>query len=145
MRSFLLALLAVSILPAQPPSLDKPPQDVDDALRARIKQFYDYHIAQKYRQAEQLVAEESKDDFYMLSKPDLRGYRIVSIDYSDKFTKAKAVILGNMPVLLPFAGPRVMDTPLASYWKMENGTWCWYYYKEASRHTPFGDVQPPKE
>ena len=73
-------------------SLDKPPQDVDDALRARIKQFYDYHLAGKYRQAEQPIAEESKDDFYALSKPELHGYKIGKIEYSENFTKAKVVI-----------------------------------------------------
>ncbi len=142
---FLLAL----ILPAQTPvpdqKLDKPPQDVDDALRARIKEFYDDHVAAKYRQAEQLVAEESKDDFYALSKPELHGFKIGNIEYSDNFTKAKAVVVGAMPVLLAWAGGKIMDMPFASFWKIENGKWCWYYNKEASRHTPFGDVKTPPD
>jgi hypothetical protein len=133
--------LAASILPAQTPNLDKPPQDVDDALRARITQFYDLHVAGKYRQAEQLIADESKDDFYILSKPDLRSYKIGNIEYSDKFTKAKVVIVGSMPIMLPMAAGKIMDLPFASYWKIEGGTWCWYYNKEAARHTPFGDVK----
>jgi hypothetical protein len=124
-------------------TLDKPPQDVDDALRARIKQFYDLHVAAKYRQAEQLIAEESKDDFYVLSKPALKSYRIGDIQYSDKFTKAKVVIIGNMPALLPMAGGKMMDFPFASFWKIENGIWCWYYNKEVARHTPFGDTKLP--
>jgi hypothetical protein len=137
--------LTASFLAAQTPNLDKPPQDVDDALRARIKQFYDYHVASKYRQAEQLVAEESKDDFYVLSKPELKAFQIGKIEYSDKFTKAKVVIIGSMPVLLPMAAGKIMDMPFASYWKIDNGTWCWYYNKEVSRHTPFGDVKEPSK
>jgi hypothetical protein len=141
-RLLLLPFIAL-ILPAQTPSqsLDKPTQDVDDALRARIKQFYDLHVAAKYRQAEQLIAEESKDDFYVLSKPDLKSYRIGSIEYSENFTKAKVMIIGAMPVLLPMAGGKIMDIPFASYWKVQDGIWLWYYNKEAARHTPFGDTK----
>jgi hypothetical protein len=147
MCRFLPLLLLALTLPAQTPpqNLDKPPQDVDDALRARIKQFYDYHVARKYRQAEQLICEESKDDFYVLSKPELENFRIGNIEYSDQFTKAKVVIVGAMPVLLPMAGGKIMDMPFASYWKIEKGIWCWYYNKEASRHTPFGDVKAPED
>ena len=91
----LLSLLLIALnLPAQIPTLDKPPQDIDDALRARIKQFYDYHLSRKYRQCEQLIAEESKDDFYVMNKPQLEGYKIGNIEYSDHFTKAKVVIVG---------------------------------------------------
>jgi hypothetical protein len=147
MRRFLPVLLTAFAVSAQvtTQTLDKPPQDVDDALRARIKQFYDYHVARKYRLAEQLVAEESKDDFYVLSKPELQQYKIGGIEYSDKFAKAKVVIVGAMPVLLPMAGGKIMDLPFASYWKVENGTWCWYYNKEAASVTPFGKVKSPGE
>src|ERR1019366_6333935 len=85
----LLPLLLIALaLPAQTPTLDKPPQDIDDALRARIQQFYDYHVSLKYRQCEQFIAEESKDDFYVMTKPQLDGYKIGNIEYSDHFTKA---------------------------------------------------------
>ena len=36
-----------------------------------------------------------------------------------------------------------MDMPFASYWKIENDLWCWYYNKEASRVTPFGIAKAP--
>jgi hypothetical protein len=152
MYRFLQLLLSAFILAAQTPlaNLDKPPQDIDEALRARIKQFYDLHVAAaetgqaaKYRQAERLIAEESKDDFYVLSKPELHSYRIADIEYSEKFTKAKVVIVGAMPALLPMAGAKIMDFPFASYWKIEDGVWCWYYNKEPMHHTPFGDVKAP--
>ena len=110
-RTISLLLLSVSLLAQTPASLDKPPQDVDDALRARIKTFYDLHVEHKYRQAEQLIAEESKDDFYTMSKPQVSGFRIASIEYSDHFTKAKALIVGRMQALLPMFGPKEMDIP----------------------------------
>ena len=147
MYRFLTLFFIALTLPAQTPTpnqaLDKPPQDVDDALRARIKQFYDLHVAAKYRQAEQLISEDSKDDFYVLSKPELHGYKIGAIEYSEKFTKAKVIVVGAMPVLLSWAGGKIMDMPFASFWKIENEQWCWYYNKEAARRTPFGDIQSP--
>jgi hypothetical protein len=149
MYRFLPLFLIVLTLPAQTtPGLDKPPKDVDDALRARIKQFYDLHVAAtetgqpgKFRQAEQMVAEESRDDFYVLSKPEIHSYKIGTIEYSEGFTRAKVVIVGAMKALLPMSGAKIMDFPFASYWKIENGIWCWFYNKEAARHTPFGDVK----
>jgi hypothetical protein len=39
------------------------------------------------------------------------------------------------------AGGKIMDMPFASFWKIENGKWCWYYNKEAAHHTPFGDIK----
>ncbi len=140
---FLVALTLQAQTPAPDQPLDKPPQDVDVALRARIKQFYDYHVAAKFRQAEQLISEDSKDDFYVLSKPELHSYTIGKIEYSDNFTKAKAVVVGAMPVLLAWLGGKIMDMPFASFWKIENGQWCWYYNKEVFMHTPFGDVKTP--
>src|SRR5437879_5538293 len=64
MRLFLSFLLTTLALAAQvsTPTLDKPPRDIDDALRARIKRFYDYHVAQKTRLCEELITEASKDD-----------------------------------------------------------------------------------
>jgi hypothetical protein len=145
MYRFLPVILLLPVLAAQPPALDKPPQDVDDALRARIKQFYDYHVEGKYRQAEKLIADESQDDFYVSGKPELKSYKIGNIEYSDGFKKAKAVIVGSVPVLLPMAGGKIMDMPFASYWKMENGLWYFYYNKEVSRMTPFGTVKAHEE
>ncbi len=139
----LLPLLLIALtLPAQTPALDKPPQDIDDALRARIKQFYDYHLSRKYRQCEALIAEESKDDFYVMTKPQLEAYKIGSIEYSEHFTKAKVVIVGTMPVLLPMSAAKIMEQPFASFWKSENGVWLWYYNKAASQDTPFGKAKP---
>ena len=145
LRKISLLLFSSFSLIAQSPSLDKAPQDVDDALRGRIKAFYDLHVQRKFRQAEQLVAEESKDDFYSMSKPEIDAYRIASIDYSENFTKAKALIVGKIKPSLPMFGSAQMDMPFASFWKIEDGKWCWYYNKDFARHTPFGDVKNPSD
>lgn len=139
----LVPLLLIALnLPAQVPTLDKPPQDVDDALRARIKQFYDNHVSRKFRQCEPLIAEESQDDFFVISKPALDSYKIGNIEYSDHFSKAKVVIVGMMPVMMPMSAPKVMEQPFASFWKLIDGQWYWYYNKVAASDTPFGKAKP---
>ncbi len=70
----------------------KAPPEVDAALRARISKFYQAHVDGKYRLAEPLVAEDTKDFFYQANKPHYLSFGITRIDYSDNFTKAKATI-----------------------------------------------------
>jgi hypothetical protein len=77
-----------------------------------------------------------------MNKPQLEGYKIGNIEYSDHFTKAKVVIVGMAPFLMPMAGPKVMEQPFASFWKLENGVWLWYYNKTTSLDTPFGKANP---
>ncbi|MDQ2899262.1 MAG: hypothetical protein M3Y07_05605 [Acidobacteriota bacterium] len=141
MYRFLLPLWLL-ILPcaAQNPAdlFKKAPPDVDQALRDRITKFYQYHVDGKFRQAEQLVAEESKDGFYAANKPNITQFRIDRIEYSDDFTKAKATIVGKMVIMIMGFGDKPLDVPFPSYWKLENGQWCWYINYDAARNTPFG-------
>jgi hypothetical protein len=118
---------------------DKPPADVDDALRARVTQFYQHHVNGKLRLAEAFVAEEAKDDFYAAAKPNIKGFRIDQIAYSEKYTKAKVTMVGQaMVAFMGMSAPQLMDMPFPSYWKVQNGKWCFYYYVDPERMTPFG-------
>lgn len=127
---------------AQQNPFDKPPSDVDDALRARATEFYKDHMTQKYRQAEQLVAEDSKDGFYAASKPDIKDFRIDAIAYSEGYTKAKITIVAKMMITFMGLGSRMMDVPFPSYWKIDGGKWCWYIFNDPNRMTPFGKINP---
>ena len=71
---------------------DKAPPAVDEALRARIHQFYQAHVDGKYRIADQVVAEDSKDFYFAAQKPKYNSCETVRINYSENFTKADAVI-----------------------------------------------------
>ncbi len=121
---------------------DKPPADVDDALRARVTDFYNFHKTGKYRLAEQLVAEDSKDGFYSAGKPDVKDFKISEITYSDNYTKAKITIVAKMLMTFMGLGSQLMDTPFPSYWKIDGGKWCWYIYNDPNRLTPFGKISP---
>jgi hypothetical protein len=121
---------------------DKPPADVDGALRARVTEYYDLHVAGKYRQAEQLVAEESKDTFYSSGKPDIKEFRLGEISYSEEYKKAKVTVVAKTPMAFMGSGVKTMTLPFPSYWKVEQGKWCWYVPNDPERMTPFGKINP---
>jgi hypothetical protein len=122
---------------------DKPPRDVDDALRSRVQEFYQDHVDGKFRKAELLVAEESKDGFYAANKPALEAFHLGDVSYSDGYKKAKVTIVGKMTMnFFGMSAPQVMDVPFPSYWKVEDGKWCWYIFNDPNRMTPFGKINP---
>lgn len=122
--------------------LEKAPPDVEDALRARITQFYQLHVEGKFRQAEQLVAEDSKDFFYNAGKPTYYKFSISKIQYSDSFTRALATVLCNMIIPVPGFAGKPLDVPTPSRWKLENGQWYWYIDQDQLLQTPFGKRNP---
>jgi len=119
-----------------------PPADVDAALRERVQTFYQLHVDHKFRQAEAFVAEDSKDFYYEEKKPDLKEFRITRIEYAPDFNSAKVSLSSRTEVLLPGAGPVVLDLPFFTNWKIEDGKWCWYIDKDALLQTPFGKLKP---
>jgi len=143
----LLALLLVSGLCAQTAGnpFEKAPPDVDAALRDRIAKFYQAHVDKKFRQADQYVAEDTKDFFFAANKPPYLAFRIFSIVYSDNFTKAKVVVMCKQRIMAPgFADQPPMEVPTPDTWKLEDGQWYWYFDVSAGRETPFGRSAPVK-
>jgi len=139
-----LSLLAASCLCGQTPTdlFHKAPPAVDEALRARISTFYQFHVDGKFRQAEALVAEESKDFFYSSNKPKYLGFEIKAIEYSDDFTKAKATVITQRIVMMPGFADKPMPVPEPSRWKLVSGDWYWYVTDDDLYQTPFGRLKP---
>jgi len=129
---------------AQTPAdlFNKPPADVDQALRARMSEFYQDHVDGKFRQAEALVAEDTKDHYYMANKPQYLGFEIQSIAYSDGYTHAKAIVLCEQYVPFPGFQGKSFKIPTPSYWKVVDGQWYWYIDKDQLYQTPFGKMTP---
>ena len=144
MLRLLSVCLAAAALHAQDVAslFNKPPAGVDEALRARISEFLEYHVKQQFRQAEALVADDTKEFFYSHNKPQYLSFEIQRIDYSDNFTKAKAVILCEQYIMAPGFTDKPMKVPEPSYWKLVNGKWYWYVDQEALRQTAFGKMTP---
>ena len=100
--SILVSAVVAGALGQQPADLfTKAPPAIDEALRDRISKFFQCQVDGKPRQAEQYVAEESKDYYYEMQKPRYLSFEIRNISYSDEFTKAKAMIAVEMTVNIP--------------------------------------------
>ncbi len=121
---------------------DKPPADVDKALRDRIYEFYHYHVTGEYRKAEALVAEDTKDFFYSRNKPSYLSFEISKIQYSDNYTRAKAMVLCEQYVMVPGFADKPLKVPIPSTWKLVDGKWYWWVDPEALRETPWGRMTP---
>jgi hypothetical protein len=136
-------MLVVPLAFAQTPSdLNKPPDAVDKALRERIAGFYQLLVDGKFRQAEALVADDTKDFFYDMSKPKYLSFEIGEIVYSDQFTRAKAIVLCEQNIPLPGFAGKPLKFPQPSLWKLVDGVWYWYVDQIALRQTPFGVMNP---
>jgi hypothetical protein len=124
--------------PSEPAS-PAPPPAVDTALRERVKKFYQAHVDGKYRLADQVVADESKDLFFAMNKQKYDSFDIVRINYSDDFTKADAVVATKGTWY--FRGQKMPVTmPITSKWKVIDGEWFWYVVPTNEAVTPFGTM-----
>jgi hypothetical protein len=143
LRFFLLAILATgSHAQDAGDAFNKPPADVDQALRARITEFYDLHVKGEFRKAEAWVAEDTKEIYYSTNKTKYLSFEIGRIEYSDNFTRAKATVLCEQYIMLPGFMGKPMRVPIPSTWKLVDGTWYWYVDPESLRVTPFGKMNP---
>lgn len=139
MRFSIFCLCAAACLAQSPQEQPKPPADVDAALRARVTEFFQYHVTGQFRKAEALVADDSKELFYNRNKPRyLKLEGIERLDWSENFTKAMVTVMVVTPEMIPgwVGGPP--EVPIPSTWKLENGKWCWYVEPERFLQTPFG-------
>jgi len=139
---FLLGSLA-ACMAQNPPAAAAPnaPPDVDQALRDRVTKFFQLQKEGKFRQAEQYVAEDTKDIYYNAPKSSYQSFEITKITYGDNFRKAVVVLKGPREMATPL-GKMKFDTTQESAWKLEGGLWCWYVEPAHDVRTPFGIVKP---
>jgi hypothetical protein len=133
-----LAAVAAQHPPGGPAEAQSAPPEVDRALRERVSKFFQAHVDGKFRQAEQYIAEDSKDIYYNAQKPKYLKFEITKITYSENFTKAFVVATCEREISSRF-GNYTMNVPQNSNWKLENGLWCWYVDPDIVRG-PFGDT-----
>lgn len=119
-------LFASTAAPArsQDPFREAPPE-VEEALRARIQKFYEYFQQGKFRQAEQLVLEESRDHFYNAKKSRIFGFEIRNIKFSGDLTEASVLV--SCMTLVPGLGSKPFPVPLPSAWKALDGEWYLFF------------------
>jgi hypothetical protein len=147
LRILVFAVAAWAAFAQSPAELfEKAPPHLDSALRERIRIFYQAHVDGKFRVADTVVHEDSKEAFFGSKKEQIRGFEIVRVNYTDNFTKANAVVAVDTDFLMPGFGKREVKIPLTTLWKLENGQWWWYLRSaEEGVETPFGIMKPGQD
>jgi hypothetical protein len=126
-RIALFAMLGVAAFAqTDSPPAAQPPADVEQAVRARVNQFYTMMMNQDYRKAEALVAEDTKDYYYAGSKPVIHKFEVLHIEFSENFTHAKAITRVSEPIVMAGFPPTEIAINMPTLWKLENGNWCVY-------------------
>ncbi|MEO8025164.1 MAG: hypothetical protein ABI823_01740 [Bryobacteraceae bacterium] len=120
----------------------KAPPEVDLALRERVTLFYQAHVDSKWRQADKVVAEDSKDQFFAMSKPVYKKFEILKISYSDDFNRANVVTVVERNMNLR-GNDFAVKAPVTTEWKIEDGQWFWYVDPKTIGHgaSPMGPVE----
>ncbi|MFB3776167.1 MAG: hypothetical protein ACE141_01115 [Bryobacteraceae bacterium] len=140
-----LALMTAACLAQDPAALfEKAPPDIDEALRSRVRTFYQAHVDGKFRAADALVEEDSKELFFGMDKPRCRSFSIGNITYSEDFTRAKVMIACDTEVMMMMVGRMQVKMPVMSLWKTIDGQWFWYAEPVVDKEvdTPFGVHKP---
>jgi hypothetical protein len=126
-------------------SQDNAPPEVDQALRARVTQFYSANISGKWRDAFQVVADDMQNEYLAASKDTYDHCDTIKITYSDNFSKA--TVRENCHGEYRWHNTHIPATiPLTSTWKVVDGQWFWYYLKPTEVMTPWGlSTIPPDD
>ena len=69
-----------------------------ESLAARVSAFYELFKTGKFRAAEALVTEESRDNYYNITKSRIFGFDIKSMEFAEDFKFARAVVTCQMPI-----------------------------------------------
>ena len=116
-----------------------PPPEVEQALRARVTEFFQLHVDAAFRKAQDMVAEDTKDYYFAAQKVQFKSFHIDDIRFNDDFTKAEVTVTGVRTWQpRPDFPPTLVTTPMPTRWKIENGKWVWYYNPNDEWLTPMG-------
>lgn len=106
------------------------PPEVDQTLRARVNQFFQYHVegGASLRKAMEMVADETKDVYFASGKLQVVKYQIKEVEYNGDFTQAKVSLDVSRNVVFVGQVSEVTQT-MPTTWKIEDGKWMWYLDK----------------
>jgi hypothetical protein len=119
-----LGAVALAQTEVQPP--EKAPAELEQAVRARVNQFYEMLVNHQYRKAEGWVAEDTKDYYYAGSKPEIHKYEVLTVEFSEHLTHAKVMTRVSEPIVVAGFPPTEITLNMPTLWKLENGDWCVY-------------------
>jgi hypothetical protein len=114
-----------------------PPPEVEQALRARVTEFFNYHVDGNFMKAFGLVAEDTREYYFAAQKNRFISYVIGEITWSDNFNNAVVNVLGKRKFRAsPHFPETVIDQPMITDWRIEKGQWVWYVRKTFDCPTP---------
>ncbi len=134
---FLLFLTASSAWSQQP--FQNAPPGVEEALRARVSEYFTLFGQGKFRQAEAFVTEESKETFYVMNKVRNMGFSIKRITFADDVKSAQ--VLATLLTMMPMMGSKPVPFPASTPWKLVDGVWYAHFPQPKPGEvidTPFG-------
>lgn len=146
MRKWVLAAFvscAVVVAQTKPTDVfEKAPPHIENGLRESVGKFFTAHVEGKFRQAEEVIAEDSKDFFYNMEKKKYLSFDIVRINYEENFSKATVITAVEVEWRSPRIGVVRVKPPMTSIWKQEAGKWVWYVVPSKDWDTPWGKMNP---
>jgi hypothetical protein len=116
--------------------------EAEAALRTRAEEFFKLQVDKKYRQAESMVAEDTKDLYYDNGKFNIKNFTVQKIELQDDNTRARVTGKARVTMVVQGASPIDLDAPSVTTWKMENGAWMYYVDQSQAVMTPFGRFKP---
>ncbi len=120
-------LLVPAAALAQIPAPAAPPE-VEQALRARVTEFFQDFVGGKFRQAINLVAEDTQDEYFASTKAEIKEFKIDGVTFSSDFTKAEVALTVKQIWKMKaegFVQETAVDAPWSTSWKVENGKWVY--------------------
>jgi hypothetical protein len=124
--------------PAPQPTFQAPPE-VEQALRARVTEFYQLHVESNFQKAWSLVAEDTKAYYFGAQKNTFESFRITGVRFTNKeCTKAMVDLETRQKMLRREFQGVIVPTPATTLWKIEDGKWVWYRDPEDNHLTPMG-------
>lgn len=116
--------------------------EAEKALRARAQEFYQLEVDGKFRNAEALVAEDSKDYYFNNGKPHIRSFDLAKVEFTGDGTYAVVTLIAKVIMMAPGVSAQEIPVTALHTWKLEDGKWVWYKEQNAEIDTPFGKMHP---
>lgn len=133
------SLVSLGVFAQTPTKVFKAPPEVEEALRARVTEFFQLHVEGNFRKAYGMVAEDTKDYYFNNKKETFVSFSIVGVRFvNDECTKASVDLNTEQAMRrLEFKGV-VIPIPMTTLWKIEDGKWVWYRDPDDKQLTPMG-------
>jgi len=114
-------------LAPQPQAEFKAPPEVEQALRARVTQFFQLHVESNFQKAYSMVAEDTKKYYFDNKKNTYKSFRIAGVKFlNSDFTKASVNLDCEQVMEKAQFNGVVIPVPMTTLWKIEDGKWMWY-------------------